>query len=221
MDDLLKLVTRRLLDLGYKRSSPWNVKGPNFIGLSRTKSDRSPRSLEELTDDMAERAWNWEGWALGSYQSFQSNAAIPSIHCTWLLTQHVAALSAAGKLWHTRALDAQSIRHKAGDADTADFVHRGFRVALTTALARRAHAQPGLNFSGLIVKVRVRQGFRYLGRFTNALKNPQKWRFLARLQGIAATWHPGLASSGLASTTLVAFRSDSFFNFGTEAWQLF
>src|SRR4030095_6681431 len=65
MIDLLKQELADVLDLGLQ--AHWNVKGPHFIGLHEL-FDRVAEELEELTDDMAERAVELGGVALGTIQ---------------------------------------------------------------------------------------------------------------------------------------------------------
>jgi len=56
MIDLLNQELADVLDLGLQaKQAHWNVKGPHFIGLHEL-FDKVAEEMEELTDDMAERA---------------------------------------------------------------------------------------------------------------------------------------------------------------------
>ena len=64
MIDLLNQELADVLDLGLQaKQAHWNVKGPHFIGLHEL-FDKVAEELEELTDDMAERAVEVGGVAL-------------------------------------------------------------------------------------------------------------------------------------------------------------
>src|SRR5947208_14166538 len=66
--DLLNRSLADLLDLGLQaKQAHWNVKGPHFIGLHEL-FDKVAEELEELTDNMAERAVELGGVALGTIQ---------------------------------------------------------------------------------------------------------------------------------------------------------
>ena len=64
MIDLLNQELADVLDLGLQtKQAHWNVKGPHFIGLHEL-FDKVAEELEELTEDMAERAVELGGVAL-------------------------------------------------------------------------------------------------------------------------------------------------------------
>src|SRR6188508_3459083 len=68
---MINLLNRELadvLDLGLQaKQAHWNVKGPHFIGLHEL-FDKVAEELEEFTDDIAERAVELGGVALGTIQ---------------------------------------------------------------------------------------------------------------------------------------------------------
>src|SRR5260370_26974518 len=66
MIDLLNQQLADALDLGLQaKQAHWNVKGPHFIGLHEL-FDKIAEELEELTDEIAERAVELGGVALGT-----------------------------------------------------------------------------------------------------------------------------------------------------------
>src|SRR4249920_1934020 len=68
MIDLLNRQLADVLDLGLQaKQAHWNVKGPNFIGLHEL-FDKVAEELEEFSDDIAERAVELGGVALGTIQ---------------------------------------------------------------------------------------------------------------------------------------------------------
>lgn len=68
MVELLNQHLADVLDLGLQaKQAHWNVKGPNFIGLHEL-FDKVAEELEEFTDDIAERAVELGGVALGTVQ---------------------------------------------------------------------------------------------------------------------------------------------------------
>src|SRR5262245_56296225 len=68
MTDLLNQELADVLDLGLQaKQAHWNVKGPHFIGLHEL-FDKVAEELEEFTDEIAERAVELGGVALGTVQ---------------------------------------------------------------------------------------------------------------------------------------------------------
>src|SRR5204863_9581812 len=66
--DLLNQQLADVLDLGLQaKQAHWNVKGPHFIGLHEL-FDKVAEELEAFTDDIAERAVERGGVALGTIQ---------------------------------------------------------------------------------------------------------------------------------------------------------
>lgn len=139
---LLNQQVADVLDLGLQaKQAHWNVKGPHFIGLHEL-FDKVAEELEGFTDEMAERAVELGGVALGTIQIVVKSSRLTAYPLDASSGKsHVAALSAAlanfGKT--TRAgIDAAG---KLGDADTADLfteVSRGVDKLLWMV---EAHAQ--------------------------------------------------------------------------------
>jgi starvation-inducible DNA-binding protein len=121
MIDLLNRQLADVLDLGLQaKQAHWNVKGPHFIGLHEL-FDKVAEALEESTDDIAERAVELGGVALGTVQVVSKSSRLPAYPLDLASGQkHVAALSNALARFGTTARAAVDIAAKAGDADTAD-----------------------------------------------------------------------------------------------------
>lgn len=77
---MILLLTQQLadaLDLGLQaKQAHWNVKDPNFIGL-HTLFDQVAEQLEAFTDEMAERAVELGGTALGTVQVIVGTSRLP------------------------------------------------------------------------------------------------------------------------------------------------
>src|SRR6266436_2882090 len=79
MIDLLNQELADVLDLGLQaKQAHWNVKGPHFIGLHEL-FDKIAEELEEFTDDMAERAVEMAGVALGTIQVVSKNSPAQTV----------------------------------------------------------------------------------------------------------------------------------------------
>src|SRR6059036_2213379 len=119
--DLLNQQLADVLDLGLQaKQAHWNVKGPHFIGLHEL-FDKVAEELEEFTDDVAERAVELGGVALGTMQVVSKRSRLSAYPLN--LTsghEHVAALSGALAKFGTTTREAIDTAAKAGDADTAD-----------------------------------------------------------------------------------------------------
>jgi starvation-inducible DNA-binding protein len=119
--DLLNQQLADVLDLGLQaKQAHWNVKGPHFIGLHEL-FDKVAEELEEFTDEIAERAVELGGVALGTIQIVGKSSRLPAYPLdAFSGKSHIAALSAAladfGKTTRV-AIDGAG---KIGDADTAD-----------------------------------------------------------------------------------------------------
>jgi starvation-inducible DNA-binding protein len=142
MIDLLNQELADVLDLGLQaKQAHWNVKGPHFIGLHEL-FDKVAEELEELTDDMAERAVELGGVALGTIQIISKKSRLSSYPLDLAFGQkHVAALSSALANCGASTRRAIDTASKAGDADTADLfteVSRGIDKLLWLV---EAHAQ--------------------------------------------------------------------------------
>src|SRR5438552_13205834 len=96
MIDLLNQELADVLDLGLQaKQAHWNVKGPHFIGLHEL-FDKVAEELEEFTDDMAERAVEVGGVALGTIQIVAKHSRLDAYPLNLTSGQkHVAAVSGA------------------------------------------------------------------------------------------------------------------------------
>ena len=121
MIDLLNQQLADVLDLGLQaKQAHWNVKGPHFIGLHEL-FDKVAEELEEFTDDIAERAVELGGVALGTIQIVSKKSRLSAYPLDLTSGQkHVAALSGALAIFGTTTREAIDTAAKAGDADTAD-----------------------------------------------------------------------------------------------------
>jgi len=142
MIDLLNQQLADVLDLGLQaKQAHWNVKGPHFIGLHEL-FDKVAEELEEFTDEIAERAVELGGVALGTIQMVGKNSRIPSYPLEVSSGKsHVAALSSALANFGRTTRAAIDAAVKIGDADTADLfteVSRGVDKLLWMV---EAHAQ--------------------------------------------------------------------------------
>jgi starvation-inducible DNA-binding protein len=119
--DLLNQQLADVLDLGLQaKQAHWNVKGPHFIGLHEL-FDKVAEELEEFTDDIAERAVELGGVALGTIQIVSKKSRLSAYPLELTSGQkHVAALSGALAKFGTTTRAAIDTAAKAGDADTAD-----------------------------------------------------------------------------------------------------
>src|SRR5882724_780188 len=92
--DLLNQQLADVLDLGLQaKQAHWNVKGPNFIGLHEL-FDKVAEEVEEFTDDIAERAVELGGVALGTVQVISKRSRLAAYPLDLASgKKHVAALS--------------------------------------------------------------------------------------------------------------------------------
>ena len=119
--DLLNQHLADVLDLGLQaKQAHWNVKGPHFIGL-HDLFDKVAEELEEFGDDIAERAVELGGVALGTIQLVSKKSRLSAYPLELTSGQkHVAALSGALAKFGTTTRAAIDTAAKAGDPDTAD-----------------------------------------------------------------------------------------------------
>lgn len=142
MIELLNQHLADVLDLGLQaKQAHWNVKGPNFFALHEL-FDKVADEVEELTDEIAERAVQLGGVALGTVQAVSKNSRLPAYPLDLASGQgHVAALSGTLAKFGATTRTAIDRADKAGDADTADLfteVSRGLDKLLWMV---EAHAQ--------------------------------------------------------------------------------
>jgi starvation-inducible DNA-binding protein len=121
MIDLLNQQLATALDLGLQaKQAHWNVKGPHFIGLHEL-FDKVAEELGDFADDLAERAVELGGVALGTVQIVAKNSSLAGYPLNLVSgKQHVAAVSSALAEFGASARAAIDASAKAGDADTAD-----------------------------------------------------------------------------------------------------
>ena len=142
MIDLLNQQLADVLDLGLQaKQAHWNVKGPHFIGLHEL-FDKVAEEVEEFIDEIAERAVELGGVALGTAQVIAKNSRLAAYPLNLASGKdHVAALSSALARFGASARAAIDTADKGGDADTADLfteVSRGVDKLLWFV---EAHAQ--------------------------------------------------------------------------------
>jgi len=121
MIELLNQQLADVLDLGFQaKQAHWNVKGPHFIGLHEL-FDKVAEELEEFTDDIAERAVELGGVALGTIQIVAKKSRLPAYPLDLASgLKHVMVLSGALAKYGASTRDAIDLAATAGDADTAD-----------------------------------------------------------------------------------------------------
>src|SRR6516225_1361932 len=92
--ELLNANLAMIIDLGLQaKQAHWNVKGPHFIGLHEL-FDKVAVELEELTDEIAERAIALGGVALGTIQIVARQSRLPAYPLNLASGEkHIAALS--------------------------------------------------------------------------------------------------------------------------------
>lgn len=115
------------------KQAHWNVKGPNFIGLHEL-FDKVAEEVDEFSDEIAERAIELGGVALGTIQVItKQSRLVPYPLNISSGREHVAALSGALATFGASTRAAIDAAGKAGDADTADLfteVSRGVNKLL-------------------------------------------------------------------------------------------
>jgi starvation-inducible DNA-binding protein len=124
--ELTELLNRRLadaidLELQIKQAH-WNVKGPHFIGLHEL-FDKIAEDVEAYVDDIAERAVQLGGIALGTVRLAASNSRLEEYPLT--IADGSAHVEAVAKALSTFGREARlSIEEANGldDADTADIL---------------------------------------------------------------------------------------------------
>jgi starvation-inducible DNA-binding protein len=121
MIELLNQQLADVLDLGLQaKQAHWNVKGPHFIGLHEL-FDKVAEELEAFTDEIAERAVELGGSALGTIQIVSKNSRLTAYPLDLASGEgHVSMLSSALAKFSASTRTAIDIAAKAGDADTAD-----------------------------------------------------------------------------------------------------
>lgn len=123
------------------KQAHWNVKGPHFIALHEL-FDKVADEFAEFSDDLAERAVELGGVALGTVQVV-SKASRMNRYPADIVSgrEHVEALSSAVAAFGKTSRAAIDAAGKAGDANTSDLfteVSRGVDKLLWLV---EAHAQ--------------------------------------------------------------------------------
>lgn len=140
--DLLNQNLADVLDLGLQaKQAHWNVKGPHFIGLHEL-FDKVAEELENLTDEIAERAVELGGIAQGTIQTVEKRTRLKAYPLDIASGKvHVVALSNALASFGASARAAIDDAAKAGDADTADLFTEVSRAVDKLLWMVEAHAQ--------------------------------------------------------------------------------
>jgi len=142
MVNLLNQHLADVLDLGLQaKQAHWNVKGPNFIALHEL-FDKVAEELEEFTDEIAERAVELGGVALGTIQIVSKQSRLAAYPLNLASGQkHVAALSSVLAQFGKSVRAAIDTATEAGDADTADLFTQVSRGVDKLLWLVEAHAQ--------------------------------------------------------------------------------
>ena len=122
--EMIRLLNQHLanaIDLGLQaKQTHWNAKGPHFFGLHEL-FDKAAEEIEEFVDDIAERAVELGGVALGTVQVVSKESRLPEYSVTISSgREHVAELSSSLATFGGTVRSAIDAAAKAGDADTAD-----------------------------------------------------------------------------------------------------
>jgi starvation-inducible DNA-binding protein len=137
MIDLLNQHLADAIDLGLQaKQAHWNVKGPNFIALHEL-FDKVANEAEEFTDQIAERAVEFGGFALGTIQVVSKTSRLTAYPLDIISgKEHVIALSSALAKFGASIRASIDNADDAKDADTADLFTQVSRGSLPT---RRSH----------------------------------------------------------------------------------
>lgn len=121
MIELLNQQLADAIDLGLQaKQAHWNVKGPHFIALHQL-FDKAAEEIEDFIDNIAERAVELGGVALGTVQVVAKNSRLPAYSLTICSgKQHITELLNALAKFGATTRAAIDTAAKAGDADTAD-----------------------------------------------------------------------------------------------------
>jgi starvation-inducible DNA-binding protein len=122
--EMIELLNKQLadaIDLQLEaKQAHWNVKGPHFIGLHEL-FDKAAEEIEGFVDNIAERAVELGGVALGTVQVVAKNSRLPAYSLAITSgREHVTELSKALAKFGATTRAAIDTAVKTGDADTAD-----------------------------------------------------------------------------------------------------
>jgi starvation-inducible DNA-binding protein len=121
------------------KQAHWNVKGPNFSAL-HLLFDEVAEGLDELSDELAERAVALGGLAHGTIQVVARDTRLPaySLELTWGC-DHVQALSTALAQFGKSVRSAIAAADETGDAGTADLFTQASRTVDKLLWKMEAH----------------------------------------------------------------------------------
>jgi starvation-inducible DNA-binding protein len=123
------------------KQAHWNVKGPQFIALHEL-FDKVNEMAEEAVDDLAERAVQLGGVALGTARVVAKESGLREYPLTATSgTEHVEALSSAIAAFGTQVRSAIALADELGDAGTTDLFTRLSQDADKQLWFVEAHAQ--------------------------------------------------------------------------------
>ena len=142
MTDLLNQHLADAIDLGLQaKQAHWNVKGPNFIALHEL-FDKVANEAEEFTDEIAERAVELGGFALGTIQVVSKNSGLTAYPLDLTSSKsHIDALSGALAKLGASVRASIDTADDAKDADTADLFTQVSRAVDKLLWQVEAHAQ--------------------------------------------------------------------------------
>jgi len=142
MTDLLNQHLADAIDLGLQaKQAHWNVKGPNFIALHEL-FDKVANEAEEFTDEIAERAVELGGFALGTIQVVSKNSGLTAYPLDLTSSKsHIDALSGALAKLGASVRASIDTADDAKDAGTADLFTQVSRAVDKLLWQVEAHAQ--------------------------------------------------------------------------------
>jgi starvation-inducible DNA-binding protein len=121
--ELLNQQLADIIDLGLQvKFAHWNVKGPHFYALHEL-FDKIAEELEDFIDDIAERAVELGGTAMGTLQTVSKNSRLtPYPTDTSMGADHINKLSTALAGYGATVRLAIDSATACGDAGTADLL---------------------------------------------------------------------------------------------------
>ena len=142
---IVELCNARLADLAdlftQTKQAHWNVKGPAFIAIHELL-DKIAEEVEDASDEVAERAVQLGGQAMGTARMAAKNSTLPE-YPTKAASQHEHLEAMAERL----SLAGASVRaaidtaNNLGDADTADLFTQSSRMLDKNLWFIEAHLQ--------------------------------------------------------------------------------
>lgn len=143
---IVKLLNRQLadaIDLKLQlKQGHWNVKGPNFIALHKL-FDKVAAEVDEMVDEIAERAVALGGTALGTAPIIASESTLPEYPLNIsAASDHVDALSIALSCFGKSSRHAIKEFEDLNDADSADLMTTISRLIDKRLWMIESHSQP-------------------------------------------------------------------------------